>query len=39
MIEKHFTLNKNTSSFHDHKISAEPKELLSLVNFSKTLSQ
>ncbi len=35
MIEKHFTLNKNTSSFHDHKISAEPKELLSLVNFSK----
>ena len=34
MIEKHFTLTKITS-FHDHKISAEPKELLSLVNFSK----
>ena len=35
MVEKHFTLDKNTSNFHDHKISADPKELKNLVNFSK----
>ena len=27
LVEKHFTLNKNTSNFHDHKISATPNEL------------
>lgn len=34
MVEKHFTLDKNTSNFHDHKISANPTELKDLVNFS-----
>jgi len=37
MIEKHFTLNKNTSDFHDHKISANPKEFKELVEFSKNI--
>jgi sialic acid synthase SpsE len=37
IVEKHFTLNKNTSSFHDHKISATPDELNSLVEFSKNV--
>jgi sialic acid synthase SpsE len=32
VIEKHFTLDKNQSSFRDHKISANPKELKILVN-------
>lgn len=35
MVEKHFTLDKNTSDFHDHKISADPKELKDLVDFSR----
>ena len=37
LIEKHFTLNKNTSNFHDHKISATPDELKSIVEFSKNI--
>ena len=37
MIEKHFTLDKNTSNFHDHKISATPDELKNLVNFANNL--
>ncbi len=37
MIEKHFTLDKNTSNFHDHKISATPDELKNLVNFANDL--
>lgn len=37
IVEKHFTLDKNTSSFHDHKISANPKELNELVIFSKNI--
>lgn len=37
LVEKHFTLNKNTSNFHDHKISATPNELKSLVEFSKNI--
>ena len=37
IVEKHFTLNKNTSSFHDHKISATPNELNNLVKFSKNV--
>lgn len=37
MIEKHFTLDKNTSNFHDHKISANPDELKDLVNFANNL--
>ena len=31
IIEKHFTLDKNTSSFRDHKLSADPKELKELI--------
>ena len=32
ILEKHFTLNKNTSSFRDHKLSADPKELKELIS-------
>ena len=32
IIEKHFTLNKSFSSFHDHKISANPKEMKKMIN-------
>ena len=31
IIEKHFTLDKNYSDFHDHKISADPKEFAALA--------
>ncbi len=31
LIEKHFTLDKNQSSFRDHQISADPKEFRELV--------
>ena len=31
IIEKHFTLNKNQSGFRDHQLSADPKELKTLV--------
>jgi N,N'-diacetyllegionaminate synthase len=31
VIEKHFTLNKNQSSFRDHKLSADPNEMKQLV--------
>ena len=31
IIEKHFTLDKSFSSFHDHKISANPKEMKEMV--------
>jgi len=31
ILEKHFTLDKNTSSFRDHKLSADPKELKKLI--------
>jgi len=43
IIEKHFTLNKNYSDFHDHRLSADPKEFSQLVdmvnNASKLLDQ
>ena len=32
IIEKHFTLNKNHSSFRDHQISADSAEMTALVN-------
>ncbi len=32
IIEKHFTIDKNYSNFRDHKLSADPKEMLKLVN-------
>ena len=32
IIEKHFTLDKNFSEFHDHKISADPKEMKEIVS-------
>jgi len=31
IVEKHFTLDKNQSSFHDHKLSAQPEEMADLV--------
>tara|TARA_B100001094_G_C18176328_1_gene798090 strand:- start:1020 stop:2030 length:1011 start_codon:yes stop_codon:yes gene_type:complete len=31
ILEKHFTLDKNLSSFRDHKLSADPKELKNLI--------
>lgn len=31
IIEKHFTLDKNYSSFRDHKLSADPKEFAQMV--------
>jgi len=31
VIEKHFTLDKNQSDFHDHKLSADPADLAELV--------
>lgn len=31
IIEKHFTIDKNYSNFRDHKLSADPKEMLKLV--------
>ncbi len=32
IVEKHFTLDKNFSNFHDHKISANPYEMKELVS-------
>ncbi len=31
IIEKHFTINRNYSDFHDHQLSADPKEMKLLV--------
>lgn len=31
IIEKHFTLDKNTSDFHDHQIAANPDDLRNLI--------
>ena len=38
IIEKHFTLRKNFSSFRDHQISADPAEMLNLVKSVKKSS-
>lgn len=35
IIEKHFTINKNHSSFRDHQLSANPSELKQLAQFIK----
>lgn len=32
IIEKHFTINKNFSKFRDHKLSADFKEMVTIVN-------
>ena len=32
VIEKHFTYRKENQLFHDHAISADPKEMKNLVN-------
>jgi sialic acid synthase SpsE len=32
VIEKHFTLDKNQSDFHDHKLSADPADLAELIH-------
>tara|TARA_Y100000590_G_scaffold453393_1_gene598363 strand:- start:625 stop:1638 length:1014 start_codon:yes stop_codon:yes gene_type:complete len=37
IVEKHFTLDKNFSNFHDHKISANPKEMKDLCNFANSI--
>jgi len=31
IVEKHFTLDKNFSDFHDHRLSADPNEIKELV--------
>lgn len=36
VIEKHFTLSKNRSTFRDHQLSAEPQELAELVRRVRT---
>jgi len=37
IIEKHFTLDKNLSDFHDHQISATPDEFKELVERTKLI--
>ena len=32
IIEKHFTLDKNSSDFRDHQLSADPKDMKELIN-------
>lgn len=32
VVEKHFTINKNYSTFRDHQLSSDPNELKELVN-------
>ena len=39
IIEKHFTLDKNFSEFHDHKIAADPEEMSRLVRRVKETLQ
>lgn len=39
VIEKHFTLDKNQSDFRDHKLSATPKEMKNLVNYTKKIDK
>jgi len=38
IIEKHFTIDKNYSDFHDHKLSADPKDMKNLVKRIKEVS-
>lgn len=37
IIEKHFTLDKDYSNFHDHKISATPNELSELISKARNV--
>lgn len=37
IIEKHFTLDKNTSEFRDHQLSADPKEMSQLTKTIKEI--
>ena len=39
VIEKHFTLDNNFSSFRDHKLSADPKEFSIMVNRIRSLEK
>ena len=39
VIEKHFTISKNHSSFRDHQLSADPPEMASLVRRVREASQ
>jgi N,N'-diacetyllegionaminate synthase len=38
IVEKHFTKNKNQSSFRDHQISADPQDMADLVRRIKEVS-
>lgn len=38
IIEKHFTINKNYSSFRDHQLSADPAEMTALVKSIKEIN-
>jgi sialic acid synthase SpsE len=39
IIEKHFTLDKNYSAFRDHQLSADPKDLRTLVEAVREVEQ
>ena len=39
IIEKHFTLDKNYSDFHDHKLSADPAEMAFLIKKITTVNE
>ena len=39
IIEKHFTLDKNFSSFRDHALSSDPKEMKNLVEKIRQLER
>src|SRR5215475_14238759 len=39
VVEKHFTLDKNYSSFRDHQLSADPSELAELVRRIRVMNE
>lgn len=39
IVEKHFTIDKNYSDFHDHQLSADPKEFSQLVERVRNTSR
>ncbi len=39
ILEKHFTLDKNTSDFRDHQLSADPPEMTQLVHLAREVGQ
>lgn len=39
IIEKHFTLDKNSNFIRDHQLSAEPEEMKTLVNIGREINK